>query len=277
MRQPLHARIPRYALWGLSIVVTVYPLLFMIFTAIKTPAEFAWNFWLPPSAAGFTLDNLREVWTRYKFYVFFRNSVLVCAVSSTLTVCVATLAGYAFAKLRFPLSEAVFLLVLAVMFLPVFTYVIPLFIQMRGLRLTNTLANLVLVYVFFNLPSSVFIARGYFESLPSELVESGLMDGASQAVVFRRLMLPLAKPILSAILILSFVGNWGEYICVTVSNTKDTVKTIPAALSYFTSAMNVFWWYQMAALCIAVLPILAAYIAFNRMFIRGLTEGALKG
>ena len=102
------------------------------------------------------------------------------------------------------------------------------------------------------------------------------MDGASQFAVFRHIMLPLAKPVTSAILILSFIGNWGEYIWAIVSNTRDTVKTIPAALTYFTTMCNVFWWYQMAALFIAIFPVMVVYLALNRMFIRGMTEGALK-
>ena len=102
------------------------------------------------------------------------------------------------------------------------------------------------------------------------------MDGASHFMIFRRIMLPLARPVISAMVILSFLGNWGEYIWVTVSSTRDQTKTIPADLSYFTTMTNVFWWYQMAALCIAILPVMAVYISLNRMFIRGMTEGALK-
>ena len=276
MRAPIGTRILRYAAWTMTIVVTVYPLLFMVFTALKTPVEFTVNFWLPPGARGFTLDNLREVWLNYKFYLFFRNSVVVSATASAVSLVLSVLAGYAFARLRFPLSNLVFMLVIGTLFLPVFIYIIPLFVQMRQLHLTNSLQSLILVYTFFNLPASIFIARGYFEALPSELSESGLIDGASHFAVFRHIMLPLARPVVSAMVILSFVGNWGEYIWAIVSNTKDKFKTIPAALTYFTTMANVFWWYQMAALCIAIVPVLLVYIVLNRMFIRGMTEGALK-
>ena len=276
MRAPPITRILRYAAWTVTIIVTVYPLLFMVFTALKTPVEFTVNFWLPPGARGFTLTNLREVWLNYKFYLFFRNSVVVSATASAVSLVLSVLAGYAFARLRFPLSNLVFMLVIGTLFLPVFIYIIPLFVQMRQLHLTNSLQSLILVYTFFNLPASIFIARGYFEALPSELSESGLIDGASHFAVFRHIMLPLARPVVSAMVILSFVGNWGEYIWAIVSNTKDKFKTIPAALTYFTTMANVFWWYQMAALCIAIVPVLLVYIVLNRMFIRGMTEGALK-
>ena len=276
MRAPLPARILRSVAWTATVVVTLYPLLFMIFAAFKTPQEFTFNFWLPPRLEGFTLDNLSEVWLRYKFYLFFRNSVVVSAAASAGSMVLAVLAGYAFARLRFPLSEAIFLLIIGVLFLPVFIYIIPLFVQMRKLHFTNSLQSLVIVYAFFSLPASIYIARGYFESIPGELSESGLIDGASHLAVFRHLMLPLARPAVSAIVILSFIGNWGEYIWVIVSNTRDSVKTIPAALSYFTTMTNVFWWYQMAALFIAIVPVLVVYLALNKMFIRGMTEGALK-
>ena len=277
MKAPLFTRILRYAAWTATVVVTVYPLLFMIFVAFKTPVEFTVNFWLPPSLRGFTMENLRQVWLNYKFYLFFRNSMIVSASASAISLVLAVCAGYAFARLRFPLSEVVFMLVIGVLFLPVFIYIIPLFVQMRQLHLTNSFRSLVIVYAFFNLPTSIYIARNYFESIPGELSESGLIDGASHFAVFRRIMLPLAKPVLSAIVILTFIGNWGEYIWAIVSNTKDATKTIPAALTYFTTMANVFWWYQMAALFIAIFPVLVAYIALNKMFIRGMTEGALKG
>jgi ABC-type glycerol-3-phosphate transport system permease component len=248
----------------------------MIFTALKTPQEFTFNFWLPPRGAGFTWQNLREVWINYKFYLYFRNSLIASAAASAISLVLAVLAGYGFARLRFPLSEIFFMLVIGVLFLPVFIYIIPLFVQMRQLHLTNSLQSLVIVYTFFNLPVGIFIARGYFESLPGELAESGLIDGAGHFAIFRRIMLPLARPVLSAMVILAFVGNWGEYIWAIVSNTKDKFKTIPAALTYFTTMANVFWWYQMAALCIAILPVLVVYIALNKLFIRGMTEGALK-
>jgi ABC-type glycerol-3-phosphate transport system permease component len=276
MRTPRSTQILRYLAWAATIVVTLYPLLFMVFAAFKTPQEFTFNFWLPPRPGGFTFDNLREVWLRYKFYLFFRNSVAVSAGASVLTLTLSLLAGYAFARLRFPFSEVLFVLFIGILFLPVFIYIIPLFVQMRRIHLTNSLASLLVVYTFFGLPANTFIARGYFETLPGELAESGLMDGASHFTVFRHIMLPLAKPVVSAILILSFIGNWGEYIWVIVSNTRDTVKTIPAALTYFTTMSNVFWWYQMAALFIAIFPVMLVYLALNRMFIRGMTEGALK-
>jgi raffinose/stachyose/melibiose transport system permease protein len=276
VKTPLAGRMLRSIAWAATVVVTLYPLLFMIFAAFKTPQEFTLNFWLPPRPGGFTLDNLLEVWLRYKFYLFFRNSVVVSAGASALTLALSLLAGYAFARLRFPLSEVLFVFIIGILFLPVFIYIIPLFVQMRSLHLTNSLASLLAVYTFFGLPSSIFIARGYFETLPGELAESGLMDGASQFAVFRHIMLPLARPITSAILILAFIGNWGEYIWVIVSNTRDAVKTIPAALTYFTTMSNVFWWYQMAALFIAIFPVLVVYLVLNKMFIRGMTEGALK-
>ncbi len=276
LRAPIGRTILRYVAWTATIVVTVYPLLFMIFTALKTPQEFTFNFWLPPRGEGFTFQNLREVWINYKFYLYFRNSLVASAASSVAALVLSILAGYGFARLRFPLSEVVFMLVIGVLFLPVFIYIIPLFVQMRQVHLTNSLESLIIVYTFFHLPVGIFIARGYFESMPGELAESGSIDGAGHFTVFRRIMLPLARPVVSAMVILSFIGSWGEYIWAIVSNTKDKVKTIPAALTYFTTMANVFWWYQMAALCIAILPVLCVYIVLNKMFIRGMTEGAPK-
>ena len=266
----------RYILYGVVLIVTLYPLIFMLQTALKTPNAFANNFWLP-SIKGFTLDNFYEVWINYQFYRFFTNSLIVSTVATVITVILSIMAGYAFAKHKFPFSDKLFSLTLSVMFVPVFVYIIPLFVQMRGVKLTNSLQSLILVYVFFGLPSGIYISRNSFYTLPREIREAGLVDGASYFRVFSHIAFPLAKPAISCIAILSFINNWGEYIWAIVSNTKDNVKTVPAALSYFTSMTNVFWWYQMAALSIAVVPIIIVYILFNKYFIRGFTEGAVKG
>jgi raffinose/stachyose/melibiose transport system permease protein len=275
-KESLGFKILKYIAYGIAMVITLYPLLFVLSTAFKTPVEFTNNFWLP-SIKGFTLDNFKEVWINYKFHLFFKNS-LIASTSATLAVTLLSLfGGYAFARLKFPFSDKIFTLILSVMFLPVFVYIIPLFIQMRGFKLTNTLESLILVYTFFGLPTGIYIARNYFYTLPLEISESALVDGANQFQVFTRIMLPLSKPAISCIVILTFMGNWGEYTWAVVSNTKDNVKTIPAALSYFTTMTNVFWWYQMAALSIAIFPVIIVYVIFNKFFIQGFIEGAVKG
>lgn len=266
-----------YIIYLTIIVIVIYPLLFMIQTAFKTPIELTRNFWLPPSIKGFTLKNLYDVWFGYKFYIFFINSIIVSSVSTFTVVILSITSGYAFAKLKFPFSEKVFFVILSVMFLPVFIYIIPLFVQMSRMRLTNTLTSLIVVNIYFGLPVSIYIARNFFYSIPYELNEAALIDGANQVQVFTKIILPLSKPAISCIAILTFLGTWGEYIWATISNTKDNVKTIPVALSYFTSMSNVFWWYQMAALFITIVPVITIYLIFNKLFIRGFAEGAVKG
>ena len=243
----------RILFFSVMIVITVYPLLFMLQTSFKTPVEFTHNFWLP-SIKGFTFANYQRVWVDYKFSQYFTNSLIVSVVSTILIIGLSLPAGYAFVKLKFPFSDKIFSLILAVMFVPVFVYVIPLFVQMRSLNATNTLYSLISVYVFFGLPQAVFIFRNSFYSLPSGVCEACRVDGANHFKVFWHVACPLSLPALSCIAILSFINCWGEYIWAVVSNTKDAYTTIPAALSYFTTMSNVFWWYQMAALSISIVP-----------------------
>ncbi len=252
----------------------VYPLLFMIFTALKTPAEFTFNFWLPPAKA--TLENFHRVWFDYHFDIFFRNSVFVSILGTVGAVSLGTLSGYAFARLRVPFGNLFFFLILSMMFIPIYIYLIPLFVQMKRLHLTNNLWNLVMVYIFFNLPTSTYVMRSFFLSIHHELEEQALIDGASQWQVFAKIMAPLARAAFSSICIISFLHCWGEYLWASVSNLQTQVKTLPVALSMFTTSMNVFWWYQMAALSLATIPSVLLYVAFQRFFERGLTEGALK-
>lgn len=258
------------------IIIFVYPLFFVVFSAFKTPQTFATNFWLP-SIKGFTLSNLRAVWFDYKFSLFFSNSLIVSAVTAVVIVVFSSTAGYAFARLKFPLKEPVFFLILAMMFLPVFIYLVPLFIRMSGWSLTNTLSSLILVYTFICLPQAIYISRSYYESLPGELKEAGMIDGAGELRVFINIYLPLSMPAVSCIVILTFIRCWGEYIWATLSSKSDTVKTIPVGLGYFTNAANVYWWYQMAALAIVIVPTVLVFIVFSKAIMGGLTEGAVKG
>jgi ABC-type glycerol-3-phosphate transport system permease component len=252
----------------------IYPLLFMIFTALKTPTEFTFNFWLPPAKA--TLENIRRVWFDYHFNVFFRNSLIVSILGTIFPVCLGTLGGYAFARLRVPLANFFFYIILGMLFIPLYIYLIPLFVQMKNLHLTNNLWNLIMVYTFFNLPTSTYVMRSFFLTIHHELEEQALIDGASQWQVFVRIMAPLSAATFSSICIIAFLSCWGEYLWASVSNIQPQVKTMPVALSMFTTSMNVFWWYQMAALTLATVPSVLIYISFQRFFERGLTEGALK-
>lgn len=266
----------RMILYIALMFIFVYPLLFVIMTALKKPEYLVQNFWLP-SIKGFTLNNLYQVWFNFKFYIFFKNSLFVALISTFLQEVFSLTAGYAFAKLKFPFKEHLFYIMLGVMFLPIFIFLIPLFIQMRTVGLTDTLTSLILVYTFIGLPQGVYIARSFFASLPSELKEAGFVDGAGTLHVFLKIMLPLSKPAISCIAILAFVRCWGEYIWATISCTSDTVKTIPVGLSYFTTSSNTYWWYQMAALVLVIIPTVTFYIIFNKSFVRGFTEGAVKG
>lgn len=252
----------------------VYPLLFMVFTALKTPAEFTFNFWLPPARA--TLENFRRVWFDYHFNIFFRNSLIVGVLGTLTSVSLGTLSGYAFARLRVPGANFFFFLILSMMFIPIYIYLIPLFIQMKQLNLTNNLWNLIIVYTFFNLPTSTYVMRSFFLSIHRELEEQALIDGASQWQVFTKIMAPLSRAAFSSICIIAFLHCWGEYLWSSVSNLQMEVKTVPVALSMFTTSMNVFWWYQMAALSLATIPSVLIYVAFQRFFERGLTEGAIR-
>lgn len=252
----------------------VYPLLFMVFTALKTPAEFTFNFWLPPAKA--TTENFHRVWFDYHFNIFFRNSLIVSILGTIAPTCLGTISGYAFARLRVPLANLFFYIILSMLFIPIYIYLIPLFVQMKNLHLTNNLWNLIMVYTFFSLPTSTYVMRSFFLSIHHELEEQALIDGASQWQVFARIMAPLARAAFSSICIIAFLGSWGEYLWSSVSNLRTEVKTMPVALSMFTTSMNVFWWYQMAALSLATIPSVLVYVTFQRFFERGLTEGAMK-
>ena len=270
------SRVLLYAVLAVFLIVTGYPLVWMIYTAFKPEPEIVQNVWSLPRQP--TLDNLRKAWSSAGFLRAYLNSAIVSAAAGLLAVALASVTAYAFARMRFRGKEALFYLFMAGMMIPIHVTLIPLnhLMGARGLGIRDTYLALIGPYVGFALPISIFILRGFFEQVPRELEDAARLDGCSSFGVFWRIALPLSKPALATVIIFNFVTMWNEFAFALTFVRGTKLRTIPLALWEFADEGGFVISQTCGALTIAVAPILVVYFLAQRHIIRGLTAGALK-
>jgi raffinose/stachyose/melibiose transport system permease protein len=259
---------------GLFCVSAVLPLLFMAATAFRTEADWANSRIGLPTV--FSFGAFRRAWVDAEIGVYFRNSSIVTASTVVLTVIAATLAAYAFSKLVWRLSGAVYLFVLIWIAIPPLLLMVPIYIEMVQLGLLDTYFSVILLYTALNLPFNVYLMTAYFRTVPDELIEAARIDGAGVHRIFRWVMLPLAKPALATLIIFNVLWAWNEFLFALLLLQTDNVKTLTVGVLELQGRFVTDYPALMAGLLITSLPVIAAYLIFQRHLIRGLTAGAIK-
>jgi multiple sugar transport system permease protein len=259
-----------------GLVVVGVPFWYMIVTSLKPQA---YIFEVPPRLwpASVTLDNYAAALGKDLFGLYFLNSLVVAVASTALTVLVSGLMAYAFARLEFPGREALFYIVLSGMMIPPVMLIIPQFIVAKALRLLDTLPGLVVVYVTMNLSLQTFLLRGFFESLPRDLEDAALIDGAGRWGIFWRIVLPLSRPGLAVVTIFTFLYSWDEFPWAHVAIKETTRRTLPIAIALFQTQHLTEWGQVFAASLVALVPVIVVFVVFQRYFIRGIATTGLKG
>lgn len=258
-------------------VLSAYPLLWMVYTGMKSTVEFTKldNTWGLPKKL--YLQNYSRAWNQGRFKRYYLNSIVVNAVSLTLIVFLSALAGYAFARMEFRSKETLFYIFLAGMMVPIHITLIPLYRMVNWGLLRDSYFALIFPYTAFSIPLSIFILRGFFEELPVEIEESARLDGCSEFGVFLRVALPLSRPALATVTVVNFVNIWNEFVFANTLINSPQMKTIPPGLMTFSQSVGgVEVTLVCAALTISVLPVMVCYFLLQRQIISGLTAGALK-
>ena len=283
-RRPLATRskwrgsvIAFYALMVLLSIPFLFPSWWMITSSFK-PISQVLEF--PPTLLPrtFTLDAYVAVFDQ-PFLLQYWNSMYIAALVTVGTVAISSMAGYAFARIRFPGANALFLLILVGLMLPVEVTIIPLFQLFNGIGLTNTHWPLILMPMFgASAVMGTFVMRQFFLGIPSELEDAGFIDGLTRFGVFRRIALPLARPSIAAVAILSFLSSWNSFLEPLVFLSSKSNFTLPLALTQYTDAMGMpVWNVQQAAATMTVLPVLLVFIFAQRHFVQGLSQSGIKG
>ncbi|TVR05724.1 MAG: carbohydrate ABC transporter permease [Spirochaetaceae bacterium] len=253
----------------------VLPLIWMVSASLKTELEvFQYPIrWIPETIRW---ENYREVWAGiYPFWIFYVNSIKVTTLSVTGLLATSSLAAYSFAKLRYPGRDKIFLAYLSTMMIPPQVLLVPRFIIFRNIGILNTHWALILpgMFIIFG----VFLLRQFFSTIPNELSESALMDGAGHLTIWSRIVLPLAKPAIISLLIVSFVWRWNDFEEPLIFlNTKE-LFTIPVAMTLFIDEFDTRYSLIMAATVSAIVPVLAVFLAGQRFFVQGVVTSGLKG
>lgn len=262
---------------GLWALLVIYPFLWMLITSLKSDQEIFFSPWSFPDALRW--DNFVRAWTDAAIGRYLANSLIVVGGSLALTLLMSAMAAYVLARYRFPGNRIVYFGFLLGLMFPVFLALVPLFFVVRDLGLLGTYHGLILVYTAYSLPFSVFFLHGFFRSLPSEVAEAAIIDGASPYRVFFQIMLPLAQPGLIAIGIFNFLGQWNQFILplVLMPNPDRYVLSQGLAFLAIQRGYESDWSALFAGLTITMLPTLALYVIFQQRVQQGLTVGALKG
>jgi ABC-type glycerol-3-phosphate transport system permease component len=255
---------------------SAFPFLWMGSTAFKDSREI---FATPPSLwpHSFTLEHVERLFSETKVLTYFRNSLLVSLSAVGVTLLLATPAAYGFTRFRFwGREQAAGIVLFSYMFAPIMI-IIPFYVMMRLLGLTNTHVGLVMAYTAFCLPFSLWMLRSFFQSIPLEIEEAALTDGANrfQAVIY--VVVPLALPGLIATGILTFILAWNDYIFARILLSRDELKTLPVGIADLYNASVVDWGMIMAAGLLVITPVLGVFVFIQKYMVAGWGAGGVKG
>jgi raffinose/stachyose/melibiose transport system permease protein len=264
-----------YVFLSILVVIYVAPLLWMLLVSLKTNSEvFNSPFGLPK---GIQWENFQVAWTAGKLGLATLNSIFVCVVMLIVSMIIGSMAAFAIGRMKWVLSEYTMVYFLMGMMIPVHCVLIPIFIKFSTLHLTNTTWGLILPYITFSLPLTIYIMVGFFKGMPQELFEAACIDGCSVYKIFFSIALPLAKTGLFVTGLMTFVSNWNELLLAMVFISDANKKTLPVTLTYFVSPYSTNYVQMFAAIIIAILPTIFVYSIFSNQIVAGLTAGAVKG
>ncbi len=270
----------RTATWtinGLLVIVAIgslFPLLWMLSVSFMRAGE-ASSLPVPLLPADPTLENYRLLFATQGIARYLGNTALVATVVTLLSLMFNSMAGYAFAKLRFAGRERIFKLLLGALVIPAQVAMIPLFVLMKQLGLVNTYGGVIvpaMAGIF-----GIFLVREYARSIPDELLEAARMDGASEWRVFLSVVLPLLSPVLATLAIFSFLGAWNDFMWPLIVLTDESMQTLPVALAGLSREHVQDTEMMMAGSVLTVLPVLALFLALQRHYIAGILVGGVKG
>lgn len=223
------------------------------------------------------LDHYRTLFAERGFWVPIRNSLIVAGTTTVFCVVVGSFCAYALARLRFRGKGPLLALILTVSMFPQIAIVSPLYLVLRSLRLINTYPGLILPYLTFATPLTVWLLVGFFRQLPVELEEAAMVDGAGRLRTFWEIVIPVALPGLAATAILTFLYCWNEFLFALSFTLGPERQTVPVAIALFRGRYQVPWGQILAAAIVATAPVAALVLLFQRRIVQGLTAGAVKG
>ncbi len=264
----------KYTVLLVFLVIFLLPFLWIWSSALKSSREIARQpFGLPTE---FRWQNLQRAWTVGHFDQYIWNSIIYCAAIVAGVVVLSCLAGYALALLPLPGRDAILVVFLLGLMVPFQSVMVPLYYLLRDIRLLETYWAFIVPGIALRLPFGIFLMRGFFRGLPPELADAARVDGANEWRVFRQVMLPLATPGLSTLVVFQFMFTWNQFLMPLVFVQRDELRPVSLGTMFFFGRYTADRGMIAAGVTIAMLPVVLLYLALQRRFIEGITAGALK-
>lgn len=267
-------RLSRIFIW-VYVLITVYPIIFVMQTSFKKTSEFYTNIWGLPQKWAF--ENYINAWGVANIGEYMKNSLIIVSIVLIVTLIFGALAGYALSRFHIRYAEIIMLLILLCTMMPSESVLMPMYIIISKMKIIGTFISMIIPYIGWGLPMTTYIFRNYFDTIPNELLESARIDGCSETQTFFRIAAPLMLPAIATNAIFLFVGWWGELLWATVALASSSMKTIPIGLVSFSAQFGTDWGTLSAAVCIVLTPLVIFFLFVQKYFIGGLTGGAVKG
>ena len=264
-----------YLFMAACLIVALFPILWVIMSSFKTNKEIMSNGLALPTS--FSFKGYRDALEIAPILKFFGNSVVITCCSTVINVLALAMAGYIFAKKRFRGRNALYMLLSISLVIPMTSVLHPVYLVMNRLGLYDTKAALILVYSALSMPMSLMIMRSTFEGIPTSLEEAAYVDGAGFVRTFFQIMLPCAKGGLASSAVLAFLDGWNEFTFALLLTSSAEVRTLPLALSYFSSQFSFNYTAMFAAITIAVVPSITIFAIFQEQVVSSMTAGSVKG
>ena len=268
-------RVLRFLFLGFFVVISIGPLIWIIMSSFKSNKEILSSAFALPSS--FSLSGYKAALDMAPIFKFYGNSIIISVLSTLLNVVVVSMAAYVLARHKFKGSTFVTLLLSVSLLIPTAALLMPIYKIMTAIGLFDTRTGLILVYAALGLPTSLFIFKSYFQSIPKELEEAACIDGAGFFRTFFVIVFPLAKPGLATGAILQFLTSWNEFMFALILTKSTSVRTLPLALNYFTSQFSFNYTAMFAALTMVILPSIIIYILLQEQITSSMVEGSVKG
>lgn len=269
-------RIVTTILAGIYAVVSLYPLIWMVFQSLKSDLEFYKNQYSIPVDPKW--NNYLTAWQKANLSGYYKNSVIVTAASIIIGVLVCALAAYAFSKLKFVGKKTLSVLLVIVLFLPSPMLVFPVYLICRDIGILNSYSGLVGPYVCGIIPLSMLILTSAFDGIPKELSEAAKIDGCNDYVIWWKIMMPLIKSSIATVSILAFLNVWNEYMWALVSISDKKLFTLPVGIVDLGSKVFTYGYGPVfAGMVMTTVPIIVFYISLQDQFVKAISAGAVKG
>lgn len=272
----LPAKILVYAIMIIFTVLTIYPILWLVLQSFKTNTTYLTTNKLsfPPSLY---LGNYAFVINQGNFFGFLKNSLIYTSVTVAVVVVLSNMAGFAFAKLNYKITKLLHGIFIVGILLTMQSILIPLFLMVSAAGIHNTRWAVLIPYIALGLPMGVYLCTDFQKSIPDELLEAARIDGASFISIFSRVVLPMCAPVSVTLAIITFTGNWNEFILMSLMTSSEKLKAIPYMVGRYAGALGSDYGKLFTSLTVALIPILIFYSIFRNQITKGVAAGAVKG